>query len=200
MDSLDVTDPQLAAVGFGLFCEQDNCVGVTAYRRGLEKSQFLALYEGNGMDWNPRNGAMPWTVARLRKPIEFPPGSVLFPMRAYRGGEFPDPLAGCHGYSAPSGPAIVLQLGAPTQGEDVKISSGTLSERGTQLETCMFDATTYASPDGYQQLRGRQILQAYGAVVMIPKSPLQSGHQYTVSMIADSQPYTWSFSIAPDAK
>ncbi len=199
-DSLAVVDPQLAAVGFGLFCEKDNCVGSTGYRRGLDKSEFLALYEGNAMDWNPRNGTMPFTVARLRKPIEFPPSGMQFPVRAYRGSEYPDPLIGCHGYLAPTGPAIVLQLGAPTQGDDVKISSGTLSEGGRQLDTCIFDATSYANPDGAQQKWARRVLHAYGAVVMIPKSPLQPGHQYTASVVADSQTYNWSFSIAPDAK
>jgi hypothetical protein len=199
-DSLAVVDPQLAAVGFGLFCEKDNCVGVTVYRRGLDKSEFLALYEGNAMDWNPMLGAMPFTVARLRKPIEFPPTGMQFPVPTYRGGEYPDPLASCHDYSAPTGPTIVLQLGKATQGEEVKISSGTLNDGGTQIETCIFDATSYANPDGSQQSRARQILRAYGAVVMIPRNPLQPGHQYTVSMTADSQTYRWSFSIVPDAK
>src|SRR5579872_4184058 len=43
--SLSVIDPQLAAVGFGIFCAQDDCAGVIVYRRGLTKSQFLALYD-----------------------------------------------------------------------------------------------------------------------------------------------------------
>jgi hypothetical protein len=199
-DLLAITDPQLASVGFGLFCEKDDCAGVIVYKHGLPKSQFLALYEGNGMDWNPMLGTMPFTVARLRKPIEFPPASIAFPSHTYHGGEYPDPLTSCPGYSAPTGNVIVLQLGAPTEGEDVKISSSSISEGGSQLESCAFDATSYANPDGSQQKRARQILHQYGAVVVIPKSPLQSGHTYTVSMVADAQPYTWSFNVAPDAK
>jgi Cysteine-rich secretory protein family len=200
LDSLSVLDPQLASVGFGIFCAADDCAGVIIYKRGLTKSQFLALYEGSAMDWNGLLGTMPFTIARLRKPIEFPPSTMHFPSRAYRGGEYPDPLVGCHGYAAPAGVPIVLQLGAPSEGEDVKISSGTVTEDGSQIETCFFDATSYANPDGYQQTRARQGLHAYGAVAVIPKNPLQPGHKYTVSIVADSQPYTWSFSIAPDAK
>jgi hypothetical protein len=199
-DSLAVLDPQLASVGFGIFCAKDDCVGVIIYRRGLTKSQFLSLYEGNSMEWNPMLGTMPFTSARLRKPIEFPSGGMQFPSRAFRGGDYPDPLAACHGYSAPTGVPIVLQLGAPMEGEDVKMSSNSLSEDGSQIETCSFDSTSYANPDGYQQSRFRDGLRAYGAVVVIPKNPLQPGHQYTVSIVADSQPYSWSFSVAPDAK
>jgi hypothetical protein len=125
---------------------------------------------------------------------------MQFPSRAYRGGDYPDPLSSCSGYSPPSGVPIVLELGAPAQGENVKVSSSSLTEEGSQVETCAFDATSYANPDGFQQSRSRQVLHAYGAVIVIPKSPLQAGHTYTVSVVADSQPYTWSFSVAPDAK
>ena len=200
LDSLIVVDPQLASVGFGIFCASDDCAGVIIYQRGLTKSQFLALYEGNAMDWNGMLGAMPFTIARLRRPIQFPPSAMQFPSRAYRGGEYPDALISCHGFSAPAGVPIVLELGAPTQGEDVKVSSNSLTEDGAQLETCAFDATSYANPDGFQQSRLRQGLHAFGAVAVIPKNPLQAGHTYTISIVTDAQPYTWSFSIAPDAK
>jgi hypothetical protein len=200
-DSMIVLDPQLATVGFGIFCAKDDCAGVIIYRRGLTKAQFLALYDGNGMDWNPMNGNMPFTRARLRKPIEFPPTNMQFPSRAYRSGEYPNLLTACHGYSSPSGVPIVLELGAPAEGEeDVRVSSNSLSENGTQVETCAFDATSYANVDGFQQTRVREGLHDYGAVVVIPKDPLQPGHQYTITVVADSQPYSWSFSVAPDAK
>ncbi len=199
-DSLAVVDPQLVSIGFGIFCEKDECVGVTVYHRGLTKTQFLALYEGNGMDWNPMLGSMPFTTARLRKPIEFPAGGTPFPSRELRAGDYPDPLTSCHGYSTP-GPAILLEVGAPLEGErEVKVSSSSLSEGGAQIEACAFDATSYVNPDAYQQKRARDILRAYGAVVLIPKGPLQPNHTYTVAMVADSQAYSWSFSIAPDAK
>jgi len=200
LDSFAVLDPQLAAVGFGIYCQKDDCVGVIVYRRGLTKSQFLALYEGNSMDWNAMLGTMPFTVARLRKPIEFPDPAVPFPSRAFRGGEYPDTLASCHGYSVPTGVPIVLELGASSEGQNVKVSSSSLSEDGAQVETCAYDATSYANPDGSQQSRSREVLHDYGAVVVIPKNPLEPGHQYTVSIVADSQPYTWSFSVAPNAK
>jgi hypothetical protein len=195
-----ILDPQLAAVGFGIYCEADDCASVIIYRRGLPKSEFLAEYEGNAMEWNPMLGDMPFTAARLRKPIEFPAAGMEFPSREDRGGEYPDPLRSCHGYKAPSGVPIVLELGAPDEGHDVKVSSSSISEDGSQLDSCAFDATSYQNPDGFQQDATRGVLHAYGAVVLIPKNPLEPGHQYTVDIVADSQPYKWSFSVAPDAK
>ena len=100
----------------------------------------------------------------------------------------------------PVGVPIVLQLGAPMQGDDVKVSSSSLSDDGSPIDTCAFDATSYANADGYAQTAARTVLHAYGAVVVIPKNPLQAGHQYAVSIVADSQTYNWTFSIAPDAK
>ena len=66
-----VLDPQLATVGFGIFCANDDCAGVIIYRRGLTKSEFLALYDGNGMDWNPMNGDMPFTQPDLESRSSF---------------------------------------------------------------------------------------------------------------------------------
>ena len=76
--------------------------------------------------------------------------------RAFRGGEYPDTLASCHGYSAPTGIPIILELGAPSGGQNVKVSSSSVSEDGSQVETCAYDATSYANPDGYQQTRLRE--------------------------------------------
>lgn len=200
LDSLTVVDPQLVAVGFGIFCASDDCAGVIVYKHGLTKSQFLGLYEGNAMDWNGMLGAMPFTSARLRRPIQMPSSGMQFPSSTYRGGEYLNPLASCPGYKTPAGVPIVLELGAATQSAEVKISSNSLTENGAQLETCAFDAIAYANPDGFQQRRVRQVLRAYGAVAVIPKNPLQPGHTYAISIVADGEPYNWSFSIAPDAK
>jgi hypothetical protein len=200
LDSTAVINPQLAAVGFGRYCAGQDCAGVVVYRQGLEKAQFLALYEGNAMEWNPRLGAMPFTHARLRKPIEFPANGMQFPSGAEREGEYPDPMSSCPGFARPIGVPIILELGAPREGDEVKVSSSSLSDGAAQIESCAFDATTYSNPDGLQQMQTRRMLHYGGIVVVIPKKPLQPGHAYNVNIVADSQTYAWSFSIAPDAK
>lgn len=200
LSSTAVINPQLTAVGFGRYCAGQDCAGVVVYRQGLEKSQFLALYEGNGMDWNAMLGSMPFTRARLRMPIEFPAHGMQFPSGAERAGEYPDPMSSCPGFARPIGVPIILELGAPVSGDEVKVSSSSLSDGAAQIETCAFDATTYSNPDGLQQTLARRILHYGGIVVVIPKNPLQPGHDYSVNIVADSHTYVWSFSIAPDAK
>jgi hypothetical protein len=200
LDSTAIVNPQLVAVGFGRYCAGLNCAGVVVYRQGLEKSRFLAPYESNAMDWNPQLGSIPFTRARLRKPIEFPANGMQFPSGAERAGEYPDPMSSCPGFARPIGVPIILELGAPVSGDEVTVASSSISDGATQIETCAFDATTYANPDGFQQTLARRLLYYGGIVVVIPKSRLQPGPQYNVNIVADSQTYAWSFSIAPDAK
>jgi hypothetical protein len=200
LDSTAVINPQLAAVGFGRYCAGQDCAGVVVYRQGLDKSQFLALYEGNAMDWNSKLGSMPFTRARLRKPIEFPSNGIRFPSGAERAGECPDPISSRAGFARPIGVPIILELGAPVSGDEVTVASSSISDGAEQIETCTFDATTYANPDGLQQTLARRMLHYGGIVAVIPKNPLQPGHQYNVNIVADSQTYAWSFSIAPAAK
>jgi hypothetical protein len=42
----------------------------------------------------------------------------------------------------------------------------------------------------------RQTLTNYGTVIVVPRAPLVPG-KYIVSITANGQPYSWSFSIAP---
>ena len=38
------------------------------------------------------------------------------------------------------------------------------------------------------------------AIVIIPKRRLERGETYTVSITVNGQPYSWSFTVAHDAK
>jgi hypothetical protein len=42
---------------------------------------------------------------------------------------------------------------------------------------------------------GRQLLKIWGAVILIPRAPLTSGTNYTVSITANEKDYAWSFTI-----
>ena len=143
----------------------------------MTKSQFLALYEGSAMDWN--RDARHHAVHRRRgceSRSSFPPAGCNFRCAPIAAANIPIRSASCHGYSTPVGVPIILQLGAPTEGDDVKVSSSSLNDDGAPVDTCAFDATSYANPDGYQQIASVAGLHSYGAVVMIPKNPLQPGH------------------------
>ncbi|MCA9924249.1 MAG: hypothetical protein KC421_17855, partial [Anaerolineales bacterium] len=106
--------------------------------------------------------------------------------------EWPDPLGSCAGYSVPTGPAIVLQLG---DGSLTPKVTGHAFYKGTQLlDSCVFDETTYLNPDRYAQEVGRSILNQQDAVVLIPKLQLPINETYTVQIEANGEMYTWNFS------
>ncbi len=193
-------DPQLSAIGYGSYCEGNDCAATLPYKYGLSKSQFFALYtDTSEAHWNPALGAVPFTSARLRKPIEFPPDRASVSHAEYDGGGAPDPRTSCPGYTLPMGPPIILELGAPAArgGGDVVLGSFSITDSGTPVEACGFDATNYANPNGLFQRTGRRIMQSFGAVIIMPREPLTPGHTYAVTVNADSTEYRWSFSVAP---
>lgn len=105
--------------------------------------------------------------------------------------EWPDPLSSCPGFSRPSGPPLVIQLG---DGAIVPSVGGvTLLMGDTPVETCTFDETTYYNPDPWAQKAGRLILDNQDAIVIMPRQPLIAGETYTTQVEANGQRYTWKF-------
>jgi hypothetical protein len=138
--------------------------------------------------------SVPITAASPRTfdvPIEFPaPGSVV-PLSAFQG-EWPDPLASCPGFKQPAGLPVTLQLG---RWSTVNSTAHSFSQGNTLLASCAFDASSYSNPDMQLQKFGRQLLKIWGAVILIPRAPLTSGTNYTVSITANEKDYEWSFTI-----
>jgi hypothetical protein len=117
----------------------------------------------------------------------------VLPVRMYSGGETPDPLSACPGYTTPSGPPIVIQFGYGFT--SVNIIAHTFQQGATSLEHCLYTEASYTNPDPQQQALGRSFLSSRDAVVIIPRNPLTPGASYTVSLAANGQTYTWSFSV-----
>ena len=69
------------------------------------------------------------------------------------------------------------------------------SRGNTVLASCAFDASSYSNPDMQLQKLGRELLKTWGAVILIPRAPLTSGTNYTVSITANEKDYEWSFTI-----
>jgi hypothetical protein len=61
------------------------------------------------------------------------------------------------------------------------------------LDHCLFTETTYTNPDPSQQSLGRTVLGARDAIVVMPRSPLVAGHQYSVSLTVNGVTHSWSF-------
>ncbi len=111
--------------------------------------------------------------------------------------EWPDPLTSCPGYSRPSGPPLVVQLG---DGDVVPSVGGQgLLMGDTPVDVCVFDETNYFNPDVWAQKTGRQILDNQDAIVMIPRQPLIAGQTYTAQIDANGQRYTWKFNTVASA-
>jgi hypothetical protein len=126
-------------------------------------------------------------------PVMFPPANGVQPFLTGKiGGEYPNPISNCAGYSAPVGGVVLLQVQ-----DTVTSSSGTLKQGGTTLESCVYDGTNYSNGDGAAQNTGRQVMGGYHAVALIPKQPLTASTTYNVSFTVNGANYAWSFTTAP---
>lgn len=168
-----IIDPQLHETAFG------------SYRESLGNWRM-----GATLDWARGLGELP---AAVSYPLAFPqPGGETW-LTTHPGYEWPDPLTSCPGYTAPTGPPVILQLGSGDVTPEVTAHSFT--RQGTALSHCVFDETTYANPSASTQNSGRLILDSRDAVILMPQDPLQQGETYTVSITANRATFTWHFSV-----
>ena len=173
--AVGIIDPGLAQTGYG------------SYKASDGGWQF-----GAGLDVLRGIGSIPSGVSF---PIKYPSGSGQLPLRYYGGTEYPDPLTSCSGYSAPSGPGIILQLGHGSVTPHV--TAHKFSAHGQNLASCVFDENSYRNAaDPYAEYLGRAVLDSRDAIVLMPKRPLHSGVTYHVSITANGTTYTWSFTVA----
>jgi uncharacterized protein YkwD len=172
--ALGIIDPALAITGFGSYREEDGgwqmgaCLDVL---RGLE--------------------SIPPSVTF---PLLWPGEGSIMPYVEFTGGEWPDPLASCPGYTAPSGPPILIQVGS---GDQIPlVTAHSFQQAGTQLDHCIFDETNYANGDPGAQSTGRSVMGMRNAIVLMPKERLEPGLTYTVSVTNNGTAYTWSFTVS----
>jgi hypothetical protein len=170
-------NPELRQVGFGQYCEGTGCVSA------LDSISDAPLAPSIGRP--------------LAKPIEVPPDGATVKAPGF-GGEWPDPVSPCPGYSKLAA-AITLQLGMHVP---AKITDASLTQTGgagaeTKVVTCAYDSEGYTNPDNVTQTKGREILASFGEVVMMVRDPLQGGASYRVAMTVNGKPYDWTFSTLP---
>jgi uncharacterized protein YkwD len=173
--AVGIIDPALSTTGFG------------SYRRDT------GLYKmGAVLDVIRGLGTIPVTVTF---PIYYPADGVLMPLLAYTGGETPDPLSSCPGYTPYTGPPIILQIGDGSQVPNV--TGYSFWHAGASLEVCEFDETNYTNP--VYTSYGRSVLDARDAIVLMPRYPLTAGETYSVTVTNNADTYTWSFTVSGDA-
>lgn len=173
--AVGILDPHLTSAGFGRFNEAGGSIGSAA---------TMDVIRGRGSSVPPS----------VQFPILWPGNGKTVPLRQYVGGEVPDPLTSCSGYSAPSGLPLVVQLGAGYNNRTATAS--TFKQGSTSLTHCRFDPTNYYNPNSSLQSLARSILNARDAVVIVPKAPLTDGATYTASVTSSGQTYTWSFTVS----
>jgi len=176
--ALGLIDPRLVSVGYGTYRQ-----AIGLWRMGATLNVL------QGLEWN--------LGASTAYPVLWPAEGASSPLSAYTGSENPDPLASCPDFSVPSGLPIVMQLGSSSAAPEVTDHS--LWQGDTELDHCVYDETSYTNPDDSAQALGRDVLAMRNAVVLIPRDPLEPGGEYTVSITASGQTYTWSFGVSPSA-
>ena len=161
--SMGLMDPRLTQSGFGSYRE---------VKSGWQLGAAVDVLHG--------------LSASGHYPVYFPGSGGSEPLTTYGGGEFPDPLQGCSGYSAPTGLPVYIEVGP-----NVSTTAGAIHSftgNGVALEHCVIDSS---NPAVGSSLVGR------GGVIVIPRQPLQSGVTYTVVLTVNGTPYTWSFKVGP---
>ena len=117
-------------------------------------------------------------------PVYFPGNGSTEPLTSYTGNESPDPLQACSGYTAPAGLPVFIQVGGNVATTAGAVHSFTAN--GAPLAHCVIDSHNSAVGSN---------LTSRGAVILIPRQPLQSGVKYTVALTVNNIPYTWSFTV-----
>lgn len=193
--------PQFSLAGLGAYCDPGQCAIVIAGRFALEKSVRIALYDGPPSDrlWNPSLGLIPLETGRLRAPVEFPPDGAKVNLQLYAGDDYPDPLASCPGYKAPTGIPISIQLGQG-YGPDgsLEVSSHLVSRDGVEIETCLITAASYVGRNAEQTEVVKVALARGGAAMILPHEPLAPG-SYKVALEEAGKLYEWGFTVAAPA-
>ncbi|HEX2680553.1 MAG TPA: CAP domain-containing protein, partial [Candidatus Dormibacteraeota bacterium] len=162
--AMGMMDPRLSQTGFGSYRE---------VKSGWQMGAAVDVLRGNSFSGG-------------QYPVYFPGNGSTEPLQSYGGGEFPDPLQACPGYSAPTGLPVFVEVG----GNVSTVVSGvhSFTGNGVPLNHCVIDSTNPSVGSG---------LVSRGGVIVIPQQPLQVGVKYAVSLTVNGTPYSWSFTVGP---
>jgi FHA domain len=174
---LPLLSPRLRAVGYDDRCEDHVCIAALNAQTDLAPAKVGEPYPA---------------------PVEFPAPGTEFDMTTFSQ-EWPDPLASCPGYKRPTSVPITLQIGpfVPATMQSFAVERIDAGGGAQKLEACGFDLSNYSNPTLSTEATARAVLKAHGAVVVIPRRPLDKGATYRVSITANGKPYQWTFSVAP---
>ncbi len=157
------------------------------------------IVDGSTVTEIPGGGAPDAVLATAIAPglrtIVWPGDGTGVPLVRYSGSEYPNPLTSCPGYRTPVGLPLYVARGRDTELALVTITD----DRGKTFPSCVLSAATFANPDPVAQALGRSVLGGYGAVSILPRTPLEFGRTYRVEvMTTDGERIGWSFRTTVD--
>ena len=174
--ALNALDGRLVEVGFG-------SARLETVWSGSYSAAALDVF--HGQDWS-----------LVPAPTTFPKDNGTLPVLSYNGLAQPDPLTACPGYTAPTGAALLAMYLPYPPGT---IASTTLQQGSTLLEHCVIHGWSYHNPNRDLELQGRSALAERGALMIIPRLPLQAGKTYTMRVTwAGGQEVRWTFTTATE--
>jgi hypothetical protein len=167
---------------FGLLDPALVAVGYAAHHDGTTEpyKSSAVLDVGHGL-----SGSVPTSVGF---PVRWPGNETTITTFSYDGGERPDPLTSCKGYSAPTGAPVLVRYDRA-----VKLGAFSIKANGKPIEACAYDGATYANPEPADQADVRDLLAHLHAVVIIPRAPLTPNTTYAVSVTASGRATAWHF-------
>jgi len=171
--AVPLLDPQLQQVGYGEYRDASTGFGMAAtldVQRGVRD-----------------------LPADVQFPITFPKDGGETWITSFSLPEFPNTLAGCPGYSQPSGAPIIVMIGSGD--ETPRVASSEILRDGTPVAHCVFTEATYTNNNSYWQGVGRTILDERDAVVLVPRAPLEVGSSYEVTVVVNGQEISWQFNV-----
>lgn len=65
----------------------------------------------------------------------------------------------------------------------------------TAVAHCVYTEATYSNSNAQAQSIGRHILNDQNAIVLLPRSPLEVGQRYTVTVVTGGQTINWQFDV-----
>ncbi len=200
-----LTDPYTA---LNLLGTEANRAGYGSYCKGGKCALVIQIY------YDP-SAAVPHSPAQKVFPFEFPPAGAVLPatMTAYWGKQSDPPLplgpaslsirflANCPGYTLPTGPAIIFEIGPETLSDHIPLINGDSLMRGSQpVDHCLVNWWNYDNSHGRLGYLVRRLMGIYQTVILVPRQPLRAGASYTAHITVDDKQYQWTFSTEPTIK
>lgn len=161
-------------------------------RPRLQTSAFAMLGDRAGLD--VIRGLVPPTPRTT--PVVFPGAGSTSALRAYRGGENPNPLESCPGYTAPTGAPIMALLASDPPSNitaELTLPNGAPVPSG---DLCIITKHTYVTTDPVYGPTGASLLDSDDLVVIMPRQPLTPGTHTVRLQVPGTGLITWSFAVA----